>query len=57
MHEYLIEFADGSSLEVSVAPDADLDGSFTATCNFTGEALTINGWLATRFEPLDLVEA
>lgn len=33
------------SLDVTVADDADLDSTFDATCNDTGERLRINGWL------------
>jgi hypothetical protein len=40
------------TLEIECAADADLDGTFEATCLDTGERLKINGWLWT-FEPLD----
>lgn len=32
-------------LTVWVRPDADLDGTFEAVCDLTGETLSINGWL------------
>lgn len=38
------------SLDVTVSPDADLDGTFTARCNDTGETLRINGWLIDSIE-------
>lgn len=32
-------------LTVWVRPNTDLDGSFDAICDATGEALRVNGWL------------
>lgn len=32
-------------LTVWVRPDADLDGTFDAICDDTGERLRVNGWM------------
>lgn len=53
MKNLLVEFPDGSSIEVSVAKDTDLDGRFAATCLLTDEKLWVNGWNASAIEPLD----
>lgn len=41
----LVEYG-GYCLDVTVTPETDLDGSFRAICNDTGETLIVNGWLA-----------
>lgn len=38
------------SLDLAVADDADTDGTFEATCNDTGEKLTVHGWLIENIE-------
>jgi hypothetical protein len=35
----------GDSVALWVAPDTDLDGTFSGICADTGEILTVNGWL------------
>lgn len=40
----------GYTLDVTYRADADLDGTFAATCNDTGERLAINGWLIDSIE-------
>jgi hypothetical protein len=47
----LIEIGD-CSLDVTYSADVDLDGTFTATCNDTGETLSINGWLIDSIEEI-----
>jgi hypothetical protein len=44
------------SLDVTFSADADLDGTFEATCNDTGEILRINGWLIDSIDYTDGVE-
>ena len=39
-----------ATLDVEVADDADMDGTFTAKCLDTGETLSINGWLIDDME-------
>lgn len=42
----LIDLTSASrDLTVWVRADADLDGSFDAICDATGEPLRVNGWL------------
>jgi hypothetical protein len=46
----------GTELDVTVQgtiDDVDLDGTFAATCNETGERLAINGWLADEITLVD----
>lgn len=46
--------SDGTNdLDVTVADDADLDGTFEATCNDTGEILRINGWMISEIEEIE----
>ena len=35
----------GDDVALWVAPDTDLDGTFTGVCADTGELITVNGWL------------
>lgn len=44
-------------LDVTVDDDADLDSTFTAICNDTGETLRVNGWLFSEIEEIKEVEA
>lgn len=37
--------SDAVDLSVWIKPDADLDSTFTAICDDTGETLRVNGWL------------
>ena len=39
-------------LDVLVADDADMDGTFDAICIETGDMLRINGWQATAVEAI-----
>ncbi|MEO9625878.1 MAG: hypothetical protein ABJF09_00555 [Qipengyuania citrea] len=57
MKNVFVEFPDGSSVEVSVADNTELDDRFAATCLLTGERLWVNGWNATTIEPLEAMEA
>ena len=42
-----IEIGDGvETLQMWIAPDTDVDGTFKGVCAETGEILTVNGWLA-----------
>lgn len=42
-----IEIGDGAeTLQMWIAPDTDLDGTFKGVCAETGEILQVNGWLA-----------
>ena len=43
-------FSTGVDLDLAHAADADLDGTFEATCMDTGEVLQVNGWLFVREE-------
>ncbi|KQX19348.1 MULTISPECIES: hypothetical protein [unclassified Sphingomonas] len=45
------------TLDVTFSADADLDGTFEAVCNDTGEILRINGWLIEDIDYTDGVEA
>jgi hypothetical protein len=40
-------------LDVLVADDADLDGTFEAICIDTGDTLRINGWQANVIERVE----
>ena len=45
---------DGTTdLDVMVSENADLDGTFTAICNDTGETLRVNGWLIADLERIE----
>jgi hypothetical protein len=37
--------SDAVDLSVWIKPNTDLDSSFTAICDDTGETLRVNGWL------------
>lgn len=55
MMHLLVDIA-GTELDVNVEGDldsVDLDGTFTGTCNDTGERLRINGWLADDITLID----
>ena len=41
-----------ADLDVMVADDADLDGTFDAVCVDTGERLRVNGWLISDIEEI-----
>lgn len=42
----LIDLSGGPyDLTVWIKADADLDGTFDAICDLTGERLSVNGWL------------
>ena len=42
---YYGETSTGHQLDISVAPGADLDGTFTAWCHDEDEMIRVNGWL------------
>lgn len=45
------------TLDVTFSADADLDGTFSAVCNDTGDKLSINGWLIEDIDYTDGKEA
>ncbi|MDP9412671.1 MAG: hypothetical protein M3Q08_00960 [Pseudomonadota bacterium] len=49
---YFIDFG-SESIDATVDADADLDGTFTAVCNDTGQTLRVNGWLILSLEELE----
>jgi hypothetical protein len=49
--EFEIEIG-GYCLHLSVAPDTDLDDTFTAFCHDVQEIITVNGWLIDYAEEI-----
>lgn len=49
---YYGETPTGLQLDISVAPDTDLDGQFNAWCHDEDEMIRVNGWL-WDLEPAD----
>lgn len=53
---YDLSCRDGD-LDVSVEPDADLDGTFAAYCHDDGSMLIVHGWNVTLTEPVEQITA
>lgn len=50
---YLIEMGPYSLDVTTDASPNEMDGTFRAVCNDTGETLSINGWLIEDLEAVD----